>query len=1191
MNIVALNAELTRKIGHVRRLDHSVRLQTGLFNAVTAVIVVGLVAVTIELIAGFDVPERTVLYWSAVALAGLLAAWCIIPPFARYMGLLRGASDDAWARRVGDGIPQIGDRLINTLQLFRSADKDSAHVGYSRELIDASIVREGEPLRAYDYTVIIEREERRRAILFMLAAVLVTSILFVGFSDPYRGALDRLINHNVHFVAPAPFRLEIAPGDRTLILGDSIAITVTAIGIPPRTVNLEIKSATGAPEIIELRPDAKGLFRHLIPAVKSTTTYRAVSGPVRTEEHTIRVVERPDVRSLHVVLSQPSYTGRGTERLPDNVGDVAGMRGSSVSVSIGTNIAVERAVIVQLFPRLVKLASTSTTSSPPAIYDTVRIPMRVDGTTASGGFRLSRDGEYYIALKSADGIENISPVHYTMSVSTDGPPSIALIEPADSVTIDPTMLLPTEVRIADDYGFSGLTMHYRMTASKYAEPWKEFKSQRITIPRGSSPIDVPYIWDMSKMHMVPEDDVEFYFEVADNDAVSGPKRARTGMVKVHFPSLDEVLKDAEQTQQQANKQMEAVIKQAQEARKEMEELNRELMRQLAQNQGEAGWQEKKKMKDLIERHEQMQKKLEEVAENLRAAADKLQQARAMSPETVEKYKELQKLFENLKDPKLLEQMRQMQQQMEKMTPEQMAEAMKNFKFNEEAFRQSIERTMNILKRMQTEQKVDELARRAEEVARQQEELNRQMQETKPNDKAMREALTERQKDLARDAERLKEEAAKLAEQMKGQEDMPLDEMKEAQQGLDQDDPSGEMEQAGEKMQQGDMEKAQQRGDKAKQGAEKFKKKMEAIAKKMKENSKAQVMKKMKKSMQDLLDLSRQQEDLKQQTEEAQPNSQQFRDLAQQQQGLQEQMENIADQMMSLGQKSFAVTPEMGKQLGDAMQKMGQAQKQLESRNGNAAAKSEGGAMASMNSAAKQMGDAISQMENGQGGEGMGMGMGMGMQQRLQQMAAEQQMINEAMGQGEGQGEGEGEGKEGKEGKDGKNGKSGKGGKNGEGENGEGESGDGQGDGNDPRMRRLTQQQERVRKSIEEMNQEERQGSGTRKNTVGDLERAAREIDEVLRDMRSGQVSPETRQRQERILSRLLDAVRSQRERDFERERESRSGVDVVRSSPADIKPDPNNPNDPLRRDPLRSREQGYSKDYEYLIRRYFESLK
>lgn len=1187
MNTGSLYSELTGKINHVRRKEHGIAVQTGVINALTGTLALWIIAVSIEAIAEMEPSGRTALFWGTVGLNAALALWQILPPLLRYIGIRKGQEDDVIARRVGQRIPDVGDHLVNTLQLYRTAHAGALVAGYSPELVEASITVQGEPLRHHDYTIIIERDERKRALLLFLSAVLVVSTLFLSFPTTYNGALDRLTNYNTEYLKPAPFTLTIAPGDRRLIRGDSVEIVVRAAGIPPRTIKLSLQVGDEAAEDIEIRGDSLGTFRYMLPSIKATTLYRAQAGPIRTARHTFTVVDRPDIRLLRARVTSPSYTGRGTEQLPDNVGDVSGMRGSAVSISITTNVEPASAQIVQIFPREVRLASAAAVPTPPTSFDTVRIPMTIDGASASGGFRLTRDGSYYIALVSPEGITNLSPVQYTMSVSTDGPPSIALMQPTGNFDIDRSMLLPTQVRIADDYGFSRLRIMYRLTASKYGEPMKDFKEHAIPLPRNrSTTMEVPYVWDMTRMDMVPEDEVEIYFEVYDNDAVAGPKVARTETLKVRFPSLEETLRQADQQQNQANADMEQVLKQAMDARKQMDELNRELMKQLAQNKQQAGWQEKQKLQEMMKQHEQMQQKLEKIAEDLRAVTEKLQQAKAMSPETLKKYMDLQKLFQELKNPALMEQMRKMQQEMEKMTPEQMAEAMKNYKYNEEQFRQSIERTMNILKRMQTEQKVDEMIRRAEDLANQQERLNEMMRETAPDDKAMQQGLAERQRDLARDAEKMKQQTEELTKQMsEAGEDMPTKEMQEAQESLEQNGPQESMDQAGEQMEQGEMQKAQQQGQQARQSAQDFQKKMQSVKKKMQENSQRAVTNKMKKAMQDLLELSKREEELKKQTEQTQANSPQFRDLAQQQAQMKEQMENITEQMMSLGKKSFAVTPEMGKEMGDAIRQMQNATQSLEQREGMEASQQEGGAMTSMNNAAKMMAEALQQMQNGQG-QGQGMGMGMSMQQRLQQMSAQQQMINQAMQQQQGQGQQgqqgqgqEGEGEQEGEGKEGK-GKNGKNGRNGEGGEGEGEGSE---------MKRLQRQQQEVKKSVDDMNKELQESGGTRKNMIGDLERAADEIEEVLSDMRSGQVTPETLQRQERILSRLLDANRSQRERDFEKERESKPGVDIVRQSPPDLRFE-NKDTERTLRDQLRSREQGYSKDYEYMIRRYFEAL-
>jgi hypothetical protein len=60
---------------------------------------------------------------------------------------------------------------------------------------------------------------------------------------------------------------------------------------------------------------------------------------------------------------------------------------------------------------------------------------------------------------------------------------------------------------------------------------------------------------------------------------------------------------------------------------------------------------------------------------------------------------------------------------------------------------------------------------------------------------------------------------------------------------------------------------------------------------------------------------------------------------------------------------------------------------------------------------------------------------------------------------------------------------------------------------------------------------------------------AEDMKKVEQDLRSGRLEADTIERQQKILSRLLDAPRSLEKRDYSRKRTSRPGVDVVRSSP------------------------------------------
>ena len=62
--------------------------------------------------------------------------------------------------------------------------------------------------------------------------------------------------------------------------------------------------------------------------------------------------------------------------------------------------------------------------------------------------------------------------------------------------------------------------------------------------------------------------------------------------------------------------------------------------------------------------------------------------------------------------------------------------------------------------------------------------------------------------------------------------------------------------------------------------------------------------------------------------------------------------------------------------------------------------------------------------------------------------------------------------------------------------------------------------------------------------LGDLDRIGEDMEKVAEELQEGRLQADTRELQDRILSRMLDAQRSIRERDFAKRRESREGEDL-----------------------------------------------
>lgn len=139
------------------------------------------------------------------------------------------------------------------------------------------------------------------------------------------------------------------------------------------------------------------------------------------------------------------------------------------------------------------------------------------------------------------------------------------------------------------------------------------------------------------------------------------------------------------------------------------------------------------------------------------------------------------------------------------------------------------------------------------------------------------------------------------------------------------------------------------------------------------------------------------------------------------------------------------------------------------------------------------------------------------------------------------------------------------------------------------IQRIAQQQEIIRKSLEQLNRESRE-AGQSKRLASNLEKILQEMKEVVSNLQSQNLNDDLVKQQERILSKLLDAQRSINERDFEKERKSNTGRNFTRTSPSDLILSTDEGKNKIRDELLKAIREGYKKDYEDLIRNYFDSL-
>jgi len=325
------------------------------------------------------------------------------------------------------------------------------------------------------------------------------------------------------------------------------------------------------------------------------------------------------------------------------------------------------------------------------------------------------------------------------------------------------------------------------------------------------------------------------------------------------------------------------------------------------------------------------------------------------------------------------------------------------------------------------------------------------------------------------------------------------------------------------------------------------KRMSAMKSNMQMQNQIQTMTEMMKIISQIIDLSQQEELLKQESKNLNPASKQSDNNIRKQEEIKNDLGNLLKQMAALSQKTFAISPEMGNALGKAARNMDESQRAMQNRNGYLASSKQGAAMGNLNEAAKMMGNAMQAMMK-PGGQGGGM---MSLLQQLQKLSGQQMSLNQLTQR--------------------------------LGQNGR------MTQQQMAQLQRLAQQQSLIKKSMQALNKEAKETGQSKKLPV-DFDRVIQDMKEVITGMKTQKLDAELITTQNRILSKLLDAQRSINEKDYEKRRESNSGTDIVKKSPEQIDFEKKQNSDEIRRELLNSIKEGYSKDYQELIRNYFEAL-
>ena len=983
--------------------------------------------------------------------------------------------------------PPLKQRLISALEL-----SDADPTLHSPALLATSIERAAALLRSANPTQILDRRPlyaQLRLLGVAVAAVLLCGILW---SDDLAQAAQRCAHPLTAYERPPRTLITVQPGNLEVIKGDDAILQVHFAGDKPRRARIERRASAQAPyQTEELVVDRADSVTYTFPQVQRSFRYAIAVGDDRSPEYEVRVIDPPAVQRLRLHYQYPAYS-QLPDRIEEEGGDIQGLPGTRVALEIAANKPLSKATLV--------------------LDDTLSITAQLDGATARVAFPIERPGAYHIALVDRKGATNRDPIRYAIQVRQDQKPAVAITAPGRDSDLPESLKVLLKAEASDDFSVEEIALVYRVNNGPEQRRALSITPQREVL--------VSHIWDLSAASLLPEDRIYYHLEALDNNQVSGPQTGQSRQYVLRFPSLYELYSEADQAQEEQLSSLEELAAEGQAHQEYIERVRRELLKS-----EELSWEQKKELESTLEAEAERARAVEELAAELEKTIDSMQDEGTGSEELLDKLDHIRELMGDIATPEMQQALADLQKAASDPDPRVLAEALKRFNEDQQAFQQRLDRTIALLQQVRTEQQLRAIVEQAAELARRQSQINRELAD---GQSGLRQQLQEGS--LQRDTERLAEQLQELSASTAEQNPALSDQLAHRAEDIENKALAERMRQMVRQMRSQSPDAAQQSGQALAADLNALAEDLQQMQDEYLAGEKDQLSRELRRAMRDLVQLSQRQEGL-------------FTNArAEVQFALMQGTSHVVERIAAVGQRTLALAPDLRATVGYALREMQHAAQRLGQRDVQGAHHFQRKAMRYLNETVLLLRESLDNLANAQTPSAFAEAM-----QQLLGLSEQQSQLNQASEQAMGQMPGPSL---------------------------------------QQQIARLSAQQQGLMQALDELARSLRghRGAQQRVQAIQD------EMRDVLADLQRGRLTQRTRQNQERIYQRMLDASRSIHSRGFEEKRRSITATDQPYAGPAALPTDREHTPD-LWREALRQALAGpYPEEYRALLRRYYDQI-
>ncbi len=1064
--------ELKKNIGDYIDKQNRKDLLRGLILSAISALSLWIVLALLEYFGNFSETTRTALFYSFIIFTITVLTLRVFVPILRMFGLIRSLDTNEAAKRIGNSMKPVEDKLINTIALSNTFDGSSNH------LVMASINQRAQTLNRYDFAELIKLDDILSLVKYLVIPIIVFITLSLLSPASLIDSSMRLIKYDQSFVPPAPFEFEIQNENLVAIEGEPFTVMVTTNG---RSLPTQVYMTVGDKKI-RMKQTSAGSFEYTLDRMKESVAVSFSAVSVSSDRYEIKVKKTPKILRNIAQIIPPAYTKLDVSRRANQ---------SQISVAEGTQIAWNFDV--------------DNTTSAILIDGDSNIELQSDQPSFESQFRANK--RLRLALRSADQLTDTAEI--VIDVIPDRFPHIQVDARADPAAPG---LLFFNGEISDDYGFS--QFHFKV--EKISKTCRSVLiAERLDL--GSNNLQsFSFIGNLDTLVLDTEESLEYYFEVFDNDGINGAKSTRSQTWKLDVPSKDELRSMNEEAADESKQALQEKQDDLSKANKDLDELKKDLLQKKRPD-----WQDKEKLKELVEERQEMLKQLEEKMNKQRQQNELNTKFNQYSEELLDKQKQIEELFEELFDEEFKEKYNELKELMDKLNKDQMLDKLDEMKLDNEQLEKELDRTLELFKELEFEQKLEEALEKTKQLAEDQKELKEKTEEKNES----KEALTEAQKDLEKDLDELKKELDKLEEL-----NNELEEKNNLPDQSDQKQKATEsMQKASEELDKKNNKKASESQEDAQDALEEMQQQLESFQEQQAQEQASENLEDMRQILENLIDLSHHQERIMQDLKTTKARDPKFVDLAKEQKDIIDDTKVVEDSILALSKRMPELSSKLNKEISSVKNNMDIALDNMTNQRPNQEKKhlettlvKQQLSMTSLNNLAILFDSMIQQAQQQANSKMKGNGKcdkpgsGKGgkpsaksMKQAQEQLNKQLEKMRKAMEKGENP----------------------KGQKPGQ------KPGSGGSGGMSKELARMAAQQAAIRQELRKLSQSLNEEGRKPGSALKELEKLMEQTEE---DILYQNITQETMRRQQKIMTKLLESEKADREREMEEKRESKS---------------------------------------------------